>query len=189
MYERPTDIDAAKTRLVHTTISLQPARARHAAYIYSLRVDPSLNKHLSSAPASIDAQRAWLDRYAERERTGAEYYFVIERLDGTACGTVRLYDFQQNSFCWGSWILDANKTKYASIESALLVYRMGFEVLGFEQSHFDVRKENTRVIDFHLRMGAQETKSTDIDRMFIITRAAVAKATPELETKLRLASP
>jgi RimJ/RimL family protein N-acetyltransferase len=68
---------------------------------------------------------------------------------------VRLYDFQDDSFCWGSWILDRNKSRYAAIESAILVYDIGFDCLGFSRSHFDIRKENKRVIHFHERFGAK----------------------------------
>ncbi len=143
------------------TIQLVPVRSEHADYIYSLRIDPLYNTHLSPPPASAEAQRAWIERYVQREQQGEEFYFVIERLDKVACGTVRLYDFRGPSFCWGSWILDHNKSRYAAIESALLVYRIGFEHLGFDESHFDVRRENRKVISFHKKMGAITTEIDD----------------------------
>ncbi|WP_377278845.1 GNAT family N-acetyltransferase [Rhizobium sp. R86522] len=167
------------------SIRFTPVREHHRHYIYSLRVNPKYNTHLSPAPASADSQGAWISTYTEREAAGTEYYFLIERIDGTACGTVRLYDFKENSFCWGSWILDENKTRYAAIQSALLVYEIGFDKLGFEQSHFDVRLENTRVIAFHERMGAIRThKSTD-DQYMILTREAFQKEKPKLLNLLK----
>lgn len=152
------------------TIQLIPVRPQHAAYIYSLRINPTLNAHLSAAPDSPESQAAWIAKYMEREKAGKEYYFLITRLDGTPCGTVRLYDFRSDSFCWGSWILDANKTRFAAIESALLVYQIGFDYLRFPQSHFDVRRENTRVINFHIRLGSEVTSLDDQNVYMKLTR-------------------
>ncbi|MFX3935327.1 GNAT family N-acetyltransferase; N-acetyltransferase, partial [Streptococcus suis] len=89
------------------------------------------------------SQAEWIRNYKNRENNGEEYYFIIFRSDDQSpIGTVRLYDFHENpkSFCWGSWILNEHKTKYAAVESALLVYEAGFSTLGFEQSHFEVMK-------------------------------------------------
>ncbi len=124
-------------------------------YLYGLRINNNLNRHLSSAPESAAQQEQWMRGYKLREFDRTEFYFVIERLDGVKCGAVRLYDFKENSFCWGSWILDDNKTRYSSIESAFMVYLFGFECLKFTASHFDVRKENEKVISFHLKFGAK----------------------------------
>ena len=71
---------------------------------------------------------------------------MILRNDGKKCGTIRVYDIIDNSFCWGSWILDENKTTTAAIESALLIYKFGFEIMKFSRSHFDVRKDNSAII-------------------------------------------
>jgi RimJ/RimL family protein N-acetyltransferase len=156
------------------TIRLVPVREKHAEYIYSLRIDPVLNRHLSPPPPSAAAQAAWIGRYVEREQAGNEYYFLIERLDGIPCGTIRLYDFNPpahpNSFCWGSWILDANKTRFAAIESALLVYELGFNRIGFAASHFDVRKGNTKVISFHEKFGARTTSDDEENVYMQLTR-------------------
>lgn len=166
----PTWIDDIRL----ATIKFLPVRPEDADYIYSLRVNPNYNSHLSPPPPSIDAQAEWIERYIEREKAGQEFYFLIARLDGTPCGTVRLYDFREGSFCWGSWILDHNKTRYAAIESALLVYRVGFDKLGFPQSHFDVRLGNEKVIDFHKRMGAEETGRDDLNVYMRLTREHLA---------------
>jgi RimJ/RimL family protein N-acetyltransferase len=163
-----------------SSIRLMPVREQHAEYIYSLRIDPALNQHLSNAPPSAAAQAEWIRGYMTREAAGSEYYFLITRLDGSPCGTVRLYDFRPESFCWGSWILDGNKTRYAAIESALLVYEMGFERLGFAASHFDVRKGNTKVISFHQKFGAQTTSEDELNVYMLLPREALAAVKPGL---------
>lgn len=151
------------------TINLRLAEVDDADFIYSLRTQSDLTKHLSTINGDVNDQRKWLTNYKEREKKGIEYYFIISRVDNhERVGTVRLYDFiaAKNSFCWGSWILNHNKTRSAAIESALLVYKIGFETLDFSQSHFDVRKDNIKVIDFHKKLGAYEVGEDDNSLIF-----------------------
>jgi len=137
------------------TIRLRYVEVNDAEFILSLRLDSRYNLFLSSVENDLESQRKWIKKYKKEEEDGTQFYFIIERHDGTPCGTVRIYDLRENSFCWGSWILNENKSKYAAIESALLVYQYGFEYLGFTKSHFDVMKKNLKVIDFHKKFGAQ----------------------------------
>lgn len=140
-----------------------------AGFILSLRLDSNLNKHLSHTGADIAAQKQWLIDYKERERLDQEYYFIIcRKSDDQAIGTVRLYDFilPKKSFCWGSWILNANKTRTSAIESAILVYEFAFKIKGFENCHFDVRKENKHVNKFHQRFGAERVKEIELDYFY-----------------------
>ncbi len=170
---RITQPDFSNLVLGHTMLRLvEPA---DADYIYGLRVNAELNTFLSNAPASAQAQRDWIIAYKDRESQQLEHYFVICTQQGQPCGVVRLYGYSDTSFCWGSWILDANKSRYAAVESALLVYEAGFKRLGFPGSHFDVRLGNTRVISFHQKMGARLLKEDDLNMYFEITPAAVAE--------------
>lgn len=126
-----------------------------AEFILSLRTDEAYNKYLSPVKINLSGQLDWLLRYKDREQKNEEFYFVIFNANHERCGTVRLYDFKQNSFCWGSWILNNQKPQHAAIQSAFLVYEFGFKKLKFEESHFDVRKGNSKVVEFHKRMGAE----------------------------------
>ncbi|QSE45806.1 GNAT family N-acetyltransferase [Acinetobacter johnsonii] len=144
-----------------------------AEFICSLRNDEKLNTYISKSTADINTQKEWIRNYKNKESNNTEYYFIICRVDNNLpIGTVRLYDFQENpkSFCWGSWILNENKTKYAAVESALLVYEAGFAVLGFEQSHFEVMKGNDKVHSFHLKMGAQKISEDDKNVYYIFPK-------------------
>lgn len=144
-----------------------------AEYIHALRIDPRYNQHLSQATGSASDQRHWIVRYKDRERAGSEYYFVIERRsDGTRCGVVRLYGVQGGEFTWGSWILDQNKPTKAAFESAFLVYDIAFDRIGLDFARFDVRLENTRVVEFHRRFGATETGSDSQNIYFTYTSSA-----------------
>lgn len=135
------------------TITMRLIEEEDALFVLGLRLDSRYNKYLSQVENDLQKQVQWIKDYKQEEERAIQYYFVIEA-DGNKCGTVRLYDFRQYSFCWGSWILNENKTRYAAVESALLVYRFGFESLNFKRSHFDVRKDNTEVISFHKKFGA-----------------------------------
>lgn len=148
-----------KFKLKANTVYLRLVEEIDALFICSLRNDDKLNTFISKSTSDERAQRDWIISYKQREDRGEEYYFIICRnSDDLQIGTVRLYDFKNKpkSFCWGSWILNENKTKYAAVESALLVYEAGFTTLGFEQSHYDVMKGNEKVHSFHLKMGAKK---------------------------------
>ncbi|WP_417748809.1 GNAT family N-acetyltransferase [Rosistilla oblonga] len=140
----------------NTATNLRLCKESDAEFTLELRMNPSLNKHLSSVDNSIHQQRSWIKQYKNREAAGEEFYFIIEH-DNAPVGTVRIYDFKDDSFCWGSWIIMPGTSTKAAISSVQLVYRIGFEILQFPSCHFDVRKDNKSVNRFHSRMGAQVT--------------------------------
>lgn len=170
--------------LTSKTVKLRLVEESDAEFIVGLRVDEKYNKHLSAVTADVEAQVNWIRRYKEDEANKQQFYFIIERLDGERCGTVRAYDFVGDSFSWGSWILNEQKTRYAAIESAFLVYKFAFEELGFERCHFEVRKGNERVISFHEKMGAFKTGETELEYLFEITKTAVEQSRIQLQKKL-----
>lgn len=167
------------------TIQIRFVEESDAEFILNLRIDPKYNQFLSAVNPDVQAQKEWIRKYKDDEVNKKQFYFIIERNDGTPCGTVRIYDLRDNSFCWGSWILNENKTRYAALESAFLVYKFGFDELGFEQSHFDVRKSNGKVISFHEKMGAVKTGGDDLNEYFKITKAAVLESKQKLSAKLQ----
>ncbi|MEQ9692884.1 GNAT family N-acetyltransferase [Shimia sp. SDUM112013] len=147
-------------------LTLRVVEEADAEYIWGLRNDARYNAHLSQVTGTADDQRAWIRRYKEREAAGSEYYFVVFRnSDNMRCGTVRLYDIHDGQFTWGSWILDENKPEKAALDSAIQVYRYGFDVLDLPMSVFDVRKENTHTLRFHDRFGSNRV-SEDEDNIY-----------------------
>lgn len=148
------------------TIYFRLVEIDDADFIHSLRVDTTYNKYLSVVDDDVEKQREWIKAYKQRESNKQEYYFIIHRKDnGTPIGTLRIYDFipEENSFCWGSWILNENKTRYAALECAMCVYEFAFEELGYKRCHMDMRKENKGVIEFHKRFGIQIYDESEID--------------------------
>ncbi|HCH1012711.1 TPA: GNAT family N-acetyltransferase [Vibrio parahaemolyticus] len=157
------------------TIEFKLVSENDAEFILRLRLDPKYNNFLSKVDADLSAQKNWIKNYKEDEINNKQFYFVIINHDGIPCGTVRLYDFKEDSFCWGSWILNKDKTKTSAIESAYLVYKFAFETLGYRKSHFDVRKENLSVISFHKKMGAIQTGEDELNVYFEINKNSVDK--------------
>lgn len=143
-------------KLKSKTVHLRLAEVKDAEFIYSLRINEKLNKHISKVNGTSRDQEEWLKRYKEREQSGQEYYFIIVRNDNhKAVGTVRIYGVTDDKrFCWGSWVLNSEKTVTSAIESAYLLYKFAFEEKGYKSAYFQVDRDNTQVISFHKKTGA-----------------------------------
>ena len=142
-------------------ISLKLVEVADAGFILALRTNPVLNKHISPTSPDLAAQQLWMRDYKDREAIKAEYYFVIRDNDYPV-GTVRLYDFRGDSFCWGSWIITQGTHPRVATASLVMLYDFAFDTLGFVRTHFEVRRTNFRVRNFHLRMGAQIVASDGV---------------------------
>lgn len=159
----PTFVDGPQLRLRLVTPD-------DAAYLHALRTDPRYNMHLSPVSGTVEDQRAWIDRYKQREAEGREGYYIIERRDGMPCGTVRLYDIEGDRFTWGSWILDERKPRKAALESAVMSFGVGFETLGLSEAIIDVRHGNSKALSFYRRFGMTETGTDDENVYFTYPR-------------------
>lgn len=135
------------------SINLRVVELGDAQFIYDMRQGIK-SQYLSAIKSGVKSQIEWIKEYKKREFDGREYYFVIESKEAKPLGLVRLYDFRSDSFCWGSWIMRDGAPANCAIESVLCVYDFAFYELGFQKSHFDVRKDNSKVIAFHKRFGA-----------------------------------
>ncbi|SDU11527.1 Protein N-acetyltransferase, RimJ/RimL family [Pseudomonas pohangensis] len=166
------------------TVRLRLIEPSDAEFVLSLRMDARYNQFLSAVAPDVAAQREWIDRYKRAEADGSQFYFIIERNDGAPCGTIRVYDLRDDSFCWGSWILNDSKTRFSALESAFLIYEFGFNVLKFSKSHFEVMKGNERVISFHKKMGAKVTGEDEQNLYFEITQESVEVCKNELASKV-----
>jgi RimJ/RimL family protein N-acetyltransferase len=169
-------VDWQPSALTNGDVAIRPITVADAAFSLALRTDDAMAQHLSSTAADLGRQEAWLTQYKQREADRTEFYFIIEH-QHQAVGTVRLYDFQplpngQASFCWGSWIILPQAPHYTALKSALLVYYLGFDLLQFHQCHFDVRRQNHKVISFHQKMGATPTRESEQDVFFTYTPEA-----------------
>ncbi len=159
-------------KILGKTLTFRDATVADSAFILSLRTDSERNRFLSAVSGELTDQKAWLQRYA---LSNDQAYFIIE-YQGEAIGTVRLYDPQGESFCWGSWILKKTRPSHAAMESALMVYAYAVDHLGFRRCHFDVRKGNENVWRFHERFGAVRNGETEMDYLYVIEYADICAA-------------
>ena len=155
------------------TLRLRNASITDAAFILSLRVNSNKAQHLSKVTGDLRDQENWLRGYEVRD---GEAYFIIEDLQGTPLGTIRLYDQQDDSFCWGSWILIDGAPANAAIESALIIYTYALNSLGFCTAHFQVHKSNERVCKFHERFGANRMSEDYVQYSYKLENSAIQLA-------------
>ncbi|MDP2083921.1 MAG: GNAT family N-acetyltransferase [Gemmobacter sp.] len=161
-------------RVEGPNLVLRLIRPEDADYLHGLRTDPAYTPHLSEVRGTAEDQRRWIEGYKTREADQRELYYVIERKDGTRCGLVRLYDIGADSFTWGSWILDHNKTRKAALESAVLSFGVGFEALGLSLAHVDARLGNERALALYQRLGMTEQRRDDRAVYFTYPRSRFA---------------
>lgn len=160
-------------KVIGHKLIMRNATVADASYIVALRTDEQKSRFISTTSVDVKPQEQWLEKYACDDK---QIYFIIQNMEGGDIGTVRLYDQQADSFCWGSWIIQAGSASSSSIESALMVYHYAL-ALGFQSAHFDVRKGNESVWKFHERFGAIKTGETAEDFHYSI---AVSEITSSL---------
>lgn len=137
-------------RITGRRFALRPVERGDAEFIVSLRSDPELGKYLHATSPHVADQVAWITAYEQR---ADDYYFVVtdERLQEPA-GTVGIYGVANRAAEWGRWLIKPGSL--AAVESALLVFRIGFEQLGLDRLHCRTVAENAKVVSFHDSLGA-----------------------------------
>ncbi|NOT85555.1 MAG: GNAT family N-acetyltransferase [Methylococcaceae bacterium] len=160
-------------QILGRTLIFRDANEHDAAFILELRTDSQKSRYLSATTADLEKQKTWLNLYSKQND---QAYFIIENLQGEPLGTVRLYDAQGHSFCWGSWILKVGAPSTAAIESSLMVYAYAIDHLKFQSAHFDVRKGNETVWRFHERFGAMRVDATELDYLYRISDERIFEA-------------
>lgn len=130
---------------------LRPIGDEDASLVLDLRQNPELNRFLHTTSPDLQDQLSWFAGYYERPN---DYYFVIERMEGAVQeGVVSLYDIEvaSRSGEWGRWILRPGSL--AAVESAWLIYRCAFELLGLQEVYCRTIAENESVVSFHDSCG------------------------------------
>jgi RimJ/RimL family protein N-acetyltransferase len=140
---------------------LRPVRGEDAAFIAELRADPERSRYLHRGPAGTRSQEAWLAAYFERQD---DYYFMIENCaTGRPEGTAGIYNAGwrieprtnrlQRDAEWGRWVL--RRGSLAALESASLIYRVGFEMLDLDSIYCRTIRENASALAFHDSFGLE----------------------------------
>ncbi len=69
------------------------------------------------------------------------------------CGAVQLHDILDDSFTWGSWMLDGNKSRKAALRSAVLVCISAYRRTKLKRAVVDVHNCNRHTLVFHKLVG------------------------------------
>lgn len=135
---------------------LRPVRLEDARFIVELRSDPERGRYLHRGCIDAVSQEQWLRTYF---KTPGDCYFVIEnRSTGAPEGTAGIYNLNaaRHDAEWGRWIL--RRGSLAALESACLIYRLGFDTLGLESIYCRTIVENASALAFHDSFGVERVR-------------------------------
>jgi RimJ/RimL family protein N-acetyltransferase len=139
-----------------------------APFIVNLRLNEKLARFLSKTSPHVSDQQNWIKAYKIREDKLAEFYFITLDESGNRIGLSRIYNMlpQISSFEIGSWLYSEAASIRAPILGDLAVRDYGFEVLNFQNCHFEVRKANLSVVRYHQNFSPELTREDDLNYYF-----------------------
>jgi RimJ/RimL family protein N-acetyltransferase len=170
--------------IIGTNVDLRNVEVYDAEFILKLRLDPDLNQYISKVENNLLKQEEWINNYKLRYINNLEYYFIIQNKQLESVGTIRIYNMQKDHFCWGSFIVLPQARKYATFESVILLFHYAFFDLDLHYTCFDVRKNNKKALDFHLRFGATIISENDEDIFMKFTKKEFIARKPQLPINL-----
>jgi RimJ/RimL family protein N-acetyltransferase len=142
---------------------LRSPAAGDAQFTVELRCDPEVARFLHPIPGDLRSQRAWEARALARNDDLP--LVVFRRTTGAPEGTIGIYriDRELGIAEWGRWALRPNSL--AAVESVLLMFTTGFDLLGLDVLYCRTLIGNTRAIAFHDSLGLRRelTGSVDVD--------------------------
>lgn len=169
-------------KIIGKNIALRLVEIEDAEFIINLR--KSREKFLSQGTQKLEDQQNWLKQYKVREQLRQEFYFIIEHANKNV-GALRIYDLKPDSFCWGSWAIINNSPTNCGIESFLLILDFGFKKLNYSNCHFDVLKNNHKLVKFHKSTGAKVYKEDEKHLYFKLDLATFEKIQNKYQKFLR----
>jgi hypothetical protein len=135
-------------KLLRYGLSVRLVNEKDAEFILSLRTDQKLSRYLNSTKNDTLTQINWIREYKYRQNKGIEYYFIFLE-DNKPVGLCRIYNVNTTSFTTGSWIFKDTKHPNSSIFGSIITREIAFDLFPGKELHFDVRKENKKVLAYH----------------------------------------
>ena len=125
-----------------------------AAFVLLLRTDPKLSRFIHPTENDEEKQRAYIRGYKEREMQGSDYYFIFF-LRAEPVGLARIYNIQETTFTFGSWLFKEGLPYWVSIAGAIIAREFAFEGLGKEKEveADGTHEDNKGVISFSRMLG------------------------------------
>lgn len=129
-------------------IVLRLVRTEEAEFILKLRTETILNKFISPTSDDLTVQIKWILEYKTRESAGLEFYFVTEDMERNRYGTIRLYNFEENSFEIGSWLFFPKSPLGMAVEAHFIAIEEGFNHLNADFYRIEIRKLNRNILRY-----------------------------------------
>lgn len=150
--------------VVGENVILRNATVLDSEFVLSLRQDEKKRKYISATSTLLEDQIKWFDKY---KNSFDQAYFVICDKDSNNLGCIRVYNPNELTYCFGSWLMIDGLSPLIAIESVLLIFWYG-KYLGFKNALIDVRKCNTSVWQFHEKIfSAERIQETELDYFYI----------------------
>lgn len=135
--------------LVKYGLEVRFVEEEDAEFIYELRTNQNLNKHLNEVVGGVENQKQWIKEYKKREALGLDYYFIF-LINGERQGVCRLYDIHENDFTSGSWIFKEDAVLGSAVIGDIISREIAYSINPNFINYFDVRKENVSVVRYAL---------------------------------------
>lgn len=148
-------------------INLREVELEDANFILKLRCDEKKSLFLNSTDNNLQKQIDYLKRY---KTLPDEWYFISEDKQKKQIGTIRIYNINNTTFTYGSWLMEDGVFPWQSIETEQLCKQFAFDELGMELLRFDVRKKNKKVVRYHQFCGSKIVAENDLDYFFELTK-------------------
>ena len=129
-----------------------------ADFIIKLRTQPHLARFINHTDDDVEKQKEWIRNYKEREKSGIDYYFIYNH-NGEPVGLNRLYNIDETSFTFGSWVFLPDVPFVCSAASAIIAREIAFDILGLKiENEVDgIHVNNKNVYKFSKMIGLEFT--------------------------------
>lgn len=152
-------------------ITLKPVEEIDAEFIIELRTNKKKSRFISSTNPDLAQQKEWIKNYKEREKKGEEFYFIALDENSEKFATYRIYNFSENSVEIGSFVSKPNYDKPINIVKLdILIKEYIFDVLKFENLHFEVRKLNLSVVKYHKKFSPTIINEDELNYYFSLNK-------------------
>lgn len=133
-------------------ITVRCVQVSDADFIYRLRSDKYLTRHIHSFDGTLEDQIQWIKGYKEREHQGKEFYFIYEK-NGTPFGVNRIYSIYGNYGTTGSWICIPGSSPIDVLATSIILYDLCFDEIQLEKVFYDTRKDNNSALKVNRALG------------------------------------
>lgn len=151
-------------------IVLRLVQEEDAAFILKLRTNTYLNRFISPTSDNLTDQINWIREYKIREFAGLEFYYISEDTEGNRYGTIRLYNFDDNSFEIGSWVFLTDSPARMAIKAQFIGFETGFNYLNADFCRLEIRKKNQSVLRYINDFKAKLVDEDELNYYFVLTK-------------------